>query len=62
MRHLCPTAPDTLRIYPFKESDPFIVAPSQSQSNLNLEDEAMEHSADTDLYTQVPNVYFVGNM
>jgi len=25
MRHLCPTAPDTLRVYPFKESDPFVI-------------------------------------
>lgn len=25
MRHLCPTAPDTLRAYPFKETDPFII-------------------------------------
>lgn len=23
--HLAPTAPDTLRTYPFKESDPFII-------------------------------------
>ena len=25
MRHLCPTAPDTLRVYPFKDSDPFVI-------------------------------------
>jgi len=25
MRHLCPTAPDTFRVYPFKESDPFVI-------------------------------------
>jgi DNA polymerase delta subunit 2 len=43
MRHLCPTAPDTLRIYPFKESDPFILA-DEANSSLNLEgDTQMEH-------------------
>jgi DNA polymerase II small subunit/DNA polymerase delta subunit B len=25
IRHLCPTAPDTLRIHPFKNSDPFVI-------------------------------------
>jgi len=25
MQHLCPTAPDTLRSFPFREDDPFIV-------------------------------------
>ena len=25
MRHICPTAPDTLRSYPFHEEDPFII-------------------------------------
>ena len=25
MRHLFPTAPDTLRAYPFKEDDPFVI-------------------------------------
>lgn len=25
MRHICPTAPDTLRSFPFVESDPFII-------------------------------------
>ena len=35
MRHLCPTAPDTLRIYPFKECDPFVIAPTTN--NLDIE-------------------------
>ena len=35
IRHLCPTAPDTLRIYPFKDSDPFVIA--ENNSNLDLE-------------------------
>jgi DNA polymerase delta subunit 2 len=43
MRHLCPTAPDTLRVYPFKNSDPFVI----SDSDLNFED---EHDEKT-LYT-----------
>ena len=55
MRHLCPTAPDTLRIYPFKESDPFII---DTSTNLALEDEGQPQS----LFTSVPHVYFVGNM
>ena len=25
MRHICPTAPDTLRCFPFRESDPFVL-------------------------------------
>ena len=25
MRHLCPTAPDTLRAFPYVEEDPFVV-------------------------------------
>lgn len=37
IRHLCPTAPDTLRVYPFKNSDPFVISPSLS-SDLNLND------------------------
>ena len=24
-RHLCPTAPDTLRCFPFREEDPFVI-------------------------------------
>ena len=54
MRHLCPTAPDTLRVYPFKDSDPFVI----SGSDLDFEDEEGSKA----LYTQVPHVYFVGNM
>lgn len=55
MRHLCPTAPDTLRVYPFKDSDPFVI----SDNNLDFEDDEMDNK---NLYTQVPHVYFVGNM
>jgi DNA polymerase delta subunit 2 len=54
MRHLCPTAPDTLRVYPFKESDPFVI----SGNELNFDEDQDNKS----LYTQVPHVYFVGNM
>ena len=25
IRHLCPSAPDTLRAYPFRNSDPFVI-------------------------------------
>lgn len=62
MRHLCPTAPDTLRIHPFKDSDPFVI----SEKELSLpEDKEMEgahkkeHERDN---TTVPHVFFVGNM
>ena len=34
IRHLCPTAPDTLRTFPFKDSDPFLISPIDD--NLNL--------------------------
>jgi DNA polymerase delta subunit 2 len=27
-RHICPTAPDTLRTYPFEETDPFVLKES----------------------------------
>ncbi len=27
-RHICPTAPDTLRTYPFEKSDPFVLEES----------------------------------
>jgi DNA polymerase delta subunit 2 len=36
MRHLCPTAPDTLRIYPFHKSDPFVI---DSPVKLELQEE-----------------------
>ena len=25
LRHMCPTAPDTLRTFPFREDDPFVI-------------------------------------
>lgn len=25
MRHTCPSAPDTLRVFPFKKHDPFVL-------------------------------------
>ena len=34
MRHICPTTPDTLRIYPFKDVDPFIINPAQQTLDL----------------------------
>ena len=42
MRHLCPTAPDTLRIFPFKESDPFIIESDKHRATLELD--AAEYS------------------
>ena len=63
MRHLCPTAPDTLRTYPFKTSDPFIIDSSISKQTLNLGDEDQDEATTTaSQFTQVPNVYFVGTM
>lgn len=60
LRHLCPTAPDTLRVHPFKEHDPFVVADSDLQ--LNDDDEMAGESKDKQsIYTVVPHVYFVGN-
>ena len=60
MRHLCPTAPDTLRVYPFKESDPFVINSQNNSSNLDLNQD--ENGPDQSLYTQCPHVYFAGNM
>ena len=42
MRHLCPTAPDTLRVYPFKESDPFVINSLNNTSNLDLGEDDIE--------------------
>ena len=28
MRHMCPNAPDTLRTFPFRETDPFVIEKS----------------------------------
>ena len=39
IRHLFPTAPDTLRIYPFKESDPFVIDTPQDSATLELEND-----------------------
>lgn len=60
MRHLCPTAPDTLRVFPFKESDPFVINSQNTNSNLDLDEIEPQHQ--DQLYTQIPHVYFVGNM
>jgi DNA polymerase delta subunit 2 len=66
MRHLCPTAPDTLRVYPFKESDPFVIA--QNNSNLDLESQLgstqqVGQTAGGDAKSSsTPHVYFAGNM
>lgn len=66
MRHLCPTAPDTLRVYPFKDIDPFVIA--QSNSNLDLESQLgstqqVGQTAGADpKNSSAPHVYFAGNM
>lgn len=52
MRHLCPTAPDTMRVFPFKDSDPFVIA----DKDLTLDDQ--EEKA---INTEVPHVYFTAN-
>ena len=62
MRHLCPTAPDTLRVFPFKESDPFVINSHNNASNLELSEDDADITQGQDLYTEVPHVYFVGNM
>ena len=56
-----PTAPDTLRVYPFKDSDPFVVSPLNNNLNMGEDEEQVEEQSKT-LFTQVPHVYFVGNM
>ena len=61
MRHLMPTAPDTLRVYPFQDSDPFVVSPLNNNLNMGEEEDQVEEESKS-LYTQVPHVYFVGNM
>ena len=40
IRHLCPTAPDTLRVYPLRNSDPFIISPLDSSLNLHDEEKS----------------------
>lgn len=66
VRHLCPSAPDTLRIHPFKESDPFVIAESDLclDGDEDMADETVEGAqANQDkLNSSVPHVYFVGNM
>lgn len=59
MRHLCPTAPDTLRVYPFKDNDPFILESCKHTAQLDLGDEEPDTSSKT---TEVPNVFFTGTM
>lgn len=56
-----PTAPDTLRVYPFKDSDPFVVSPLNNNLNMGEDEDQVEEQSKT-LFTQVPHVYFVGNM
>jgi DNA polymerase II small subunit/DNA polymerase delta subunit B len=51
MRHLCPTAPDTLRVYPFKDSDPFVINSLNNCSNLDLNVGEDENGPDQSLYT-----------
>lgn len=61
IRHLCPTAPDTLRVYPFKDSDPFVISPIDDNLNLGDDEETTTQNSKS-LFTQPPHVYFVGNM
>ena len=71
MRHLCPTAPDTLRVYPFKDSDPFVIA--QEDNDLMLDSQVISQRnagqtadarsiGDGAKCTTIPHVYFAGNM
>lgn len=63
IRHLCPTAPDTLRVHPFKDSDPFVIV---TQDDLDLNDECFNESQfekkEDQFNSEVPHVYFAGNM
>lgn len=61
LRHLCPTAPDTLRVHPFKEHDPFVIADSDLQLDDEVEEEVPNHKDKQSIFTVVPHVYFVGN-
>jgi len=59
---LCPTAPDTLRIHPFKDSDPFVI---DTQNYLDLNEDCFNESQidkKEELNSEVPHVYFAGNM
>lgn len=61
---MCPTAPDTLRVYPFKNSDPFVITQKNDLDLNECEDsQLIDKKDDNDLlYSQVPHVYFAGNM
>ena len=64
---MCPTAPDTLRVYPFKDQDPFVISKGQG-SHLELESQVestQQHQNSGVTATGSrgsPHVYFAGNM